>query len=195
MRFDNIEFETAYGALGQLRPSALPEIVFAGRSNVGKSSLINKLCNRKSLARVSTKPGKTVTINFYKGEGFHLVDLPGYGYAKTSFAEKQRWSKLMEGFFRSERQIRLVVQAIDMRHRPSEQDYEMLRFLQAGGYPCFIVAAKSDKLNKGERARREAELTEELAEFGGFRQIAFSAISGEGLDTLKKEIQAALAKQ
>ena len=126
MRYDKAEFKAAYGTFGQLPESDLPEIAFAGRSNVGKSSLLNKLFQRKSLARVSSVPGKTITINFYEAENVNFVDLPGYGYAKVAKTEKQRWAEMMEGYFNSDRNIKLVVQLVDMRHAPSKQDIEPL---------------------------------------------------------------------
>ena len=122
MNYNNAAFEKAFGTFEQLESSDLPEVCFSGRSNVGKSSLINKVLNRKSLARVSSQPGKTVTINFYKLDALRLVDLPGYGYAKVPFREKDRWSTLMEGYFRSGRDIRMVFQLVDMRHSPTEFD-------------------------------------------------------------------------
>ena len=131
MRFDIIEFDRSYGTSAQLKRFAEPEIVFSGRSNVGKSSLMNKLFNRKNLARVSSVPGKTVTVNFFKGDKVNFVDLPGYGYAKAAKSEKLRWADLMEGYFGSERNIALVVQLIDSRHKPSKDDYDMLNFLKA----------------------------------------------------------------
>ena len=129
MRFDQVTYEASYGTFKQLPKSTLPEVCFSGRSNVGKSSLINKILNRKQLARVSSQPGKTITINFYKGDGIKLVDLPGYGYAKASNAEKDRWGQMINGYFTSDRNIPLVVQLIDMRHKPSKDDLQMLQFL------------------------------------------------------------------
>ena len=130
MNFNNANFEAAFGRAGQLPESTLPEICVAGRSNVGKSSLINCLTGRKSLARVSGKPGKTGTINFYKIDSFRLVDLPGYGYAKVSVDEKYRWGELMEEYFAQKRNIPLAIQLVDMRHTPSELDFSMIEMLQ-----------------------------------------------------------------
>ena len=113
MNYNNAQFEKASAKFEQLEESDLPEICFCGRSNVGKSSLINKVLGRKSIARVSSKPGKTITVNFYRVDNIRLVDLPGYGYAKVNFAEKQRWSELMEGYFKSNRNIKMVFQLID----------------------------------------------------------------------------------
>lgn len=192
MRFDIISFDRSYGTSEQLVHSDIPEIVFSGRSNVGKSSLINKLFNRKSLARVSSVPGKTVTVNFFKGDGVNFVDLPGYGYAKKSYAEKKRWAELMEGFFNSDRNISLVVQLIDARHKPSADDYDMLEYLKAGEYRTVIVMTKIDKLNKTEREKRIKELETELSTYTHMERIPFSSVSGEGVDALKKVIEKAV---
>ena len=146
MNFNNAKFETSYGVSAQLPPAENIEIAFAGRSNVGKSSLLNRLFNRKSLARVSSVPGKTVTINFYDCDGIKMVDLPGYGYAKVSHDEKRRWSELMESYFKSGRKIKLVVQLTDMRHSVTQQDIDMMRFLKSNEYPFIVVMTKSDKL-------------------------------------------------
>lgn len=192
MMFEKAVFEASYGTFSQLPPSNMPEVAFAGRSNVGKSSLLNKLTNRKSLARVSSSPGKTTTINFFGVENIKLVDLPGYGYAKVSRAEKLRWSELMEGYFSSNRNIRLVIQLIDMRHPPTENDLSMLSFLVQTGYPFMIVLTKSDKLNKSEREKRLSLIYKELAEAGisdKIKVIPFSAIKGEGVEEIKNIIE------
>lgn len=186
MRFDIIEFDRSYGTSSQLKRFSEPEIVFSGRSNVGKSSLMNKLFNRKNLARVSSVPGKTVTVNFFKGDKVNFVDLPGYGYAKAAKSEKLRWAELMEGFFGSERNIALVVQLIDSRHKPSKDDYDMLNFLKSGGYKTVIALTKIDKLNKTERAQRLEAFKTELADFPDYETVPFSSQTGEGVDTLRK---------
>ena len=128
MKIESAVFETSAGVSGQLIASTLPEIAFSGRSNVGKSSLINKLLNRKSLARTSATPGKTATINFYKLDTMRLVDLPGSGYAKLSNAEKLRFSQTIEHYFDDDRDLRLVLQLIDMRHPPTANDFQMLDY-------------------------------------------------------------------
>lgn len=192
IRFENAQFEAAFGTFSQIPPSTLPEVAFAGRSNVGKSSLLNKLFNRKSLARVSSVPGKTITINFYKLGEYRMVDLPGYGYAKVAHGEKRRWAEMMEGYFQSQRNIRLVVQLIDMRHAPSKDDMVMLDFLKQSGYPFIIVYTKSDKLNKTERAKRLDAFKEELAEYSDILKIPFSATKGEGTEEIKKAVSDAL---
>ena len=188
MNFNNIKFETSYGVSAQLPPSAPAEIAFAGRSNVGKSSLINKLFNRKNLARVSSVPGKTVTINFFDCDGIKIVDLPGYGYAKVTQSKKKRWAELMESYFQSGRNIKLVFQLVDMRHTPSDQDFDMMRFLQFNKIPFVVVMTKCDKLNKTETAKRLEEIRTELAEFGDIKAIPFSATKGTGAEEIKAEM-------
>ena len=193
MNYNKVEFEAAFGTLRQIPESDLPEIVFAGRSNVGKSSMLNRLFNRKNLARVSSMPGKTITINFFKVEDVRIVDLPGYGYAKVAKGEKRRWAEMMEGYFQSPRNIKLVVQLVDMRHKPSEDDYIMMRFLKDAGFPFIVAATKSDKLNKTQYNDRKNALKDELKEFGeNLTIIPFSSEKGEGVDLLKAEIEKVL---
>lgn len=190
MNYNKVVFEAAFGTLKQIPPSDLPEIVFAGRSNVGKSSMLNRLFNRKNLARVSSVPGKTITINFFRVEDVRIVDLPGYGYAKVAKGEKRRWAEMMEGYFQSGRNIKLVVQLVDMRHKPSEDDYIMMRFLQQAGLPFVVAATKSDKLNKTQYNERKTALKEELTEFGdNLTIIPFSSEKGEGTEELKAVIE------
>ncbi len=192
MRFDKIDFTAAYGTSKQLPPSNDAEIVFSGRSNVGKSSLINKVFNRKNLARVSSVPGKTITVNFFKGDGVYFVDLPGYGYAKREQSEKKRWAELMEGYFHSDRNIALVIQLVDMRHSPSADDMMMLNFLRECEIPFIIALTKCDKLNKTETEKRRAELAEELKDYADIRTVEFSAVKGTGVEDIKAAIVAAL---
>ncbi len=193
MNYNKVVFEAAFGTLKQIPESDLPEIVFAGRSNVGKSSMLNRLFNRKNLARVSSVPGKTITINFFKVEAVRIVDLPGYGYAKVAKGEKRRWAEMMEGYFQSPRNIKLVVQLVDMRHKPSEDDYIMMRFLKDAEIPFIVAATKSDKLNKTQYNERKAALKEELAEFGEDLVILpFSSEKGEGTEELKAIIEKVL---
>lgn len=194
MRFDKVKYEASYGTAQQLPASKHIEIAFAGRSNVGKSSMLNKILNRKNLARVSSVPGKTVTVNFFDCDGIKLVDLPGYGYAKVNFNEKKRWADLMEGYFTSDRNIRLVVQLTDMRHPVTKDDLDMMRFMQSAGYDFIVVMTKSDKLNKTERTKRMEDIHTELAEFGDVKIIPFSASNGEGADEIRKAIEATAEK-
>lgn len=191
MKFENASFEICVGLPSQLPESDFPEIVFSGRSNVGKSSLINKTLNRKALARVSTTPGKTGTINFYRLPECRLVDLPGYGYAKVSQSEKKRWAELVEGYLHDGRNISLVIQLIDMRHNPTEDDLNMVDFLSQTEYPFLIAATKCDKLNKAQYAARLQELTEQFSRCG-VPLIPVSSASGEGLELLKGKIENAV---
>lgn len=190
MNFSNVYFEKAFGTAAQLTASDLPEFCFSGRSNVGKSSLINKLTNRKALARVSGKPGKTVTVNFYRADSLRIVDLPGYGYAKVPFSERDRWSELMEEYFKSGRDIRMVFALIDMRHPPTAHDIAMLDFLYQMDIPYTVVLTKSDKLNRGEYAARLESIYGELGQYGvGVETVPFSAQTGEGADRLSEIIK------
>ena len=190
MNYNNVSFEKAYGTFEQLEPSSLPEICFSGRSNVGKSSLINKVVGRKSLARVSTKPGKTVTINFYRLDNVHLADLPGYGYAKVPFSEKTRWSELMEGFFNSGRNIKMVFQLIDMRHPATEFDISMLDFLKQTATPYSVVLTKCDKLNKTEYSKRLEAINDELGNYAdGVNIIPFSSLKSIGVEEIRNIIE------
>lgn len=191
----NVEFTYSAGLSSQLRPDDRPDVVFSGRSNVGKSSLINKLCNRKSLTRVSSKPGKTATINFFDAGSFNLVDLPGYGYAKVSKAEKLRWAELVEGYFAAGRDIALVVQIIDMRHKPTADDLNMINFLYDSGIPFIVVMTKSDKLNKSEYAAQLELLSGVMAEYEGVELYPFSALSGEGTQAITEAIEQHLLSQ
>lgn len=186
MKIDSAEFEMSSALSNQLPPSTLPEIVFSGRSNVGKSSLINKILNRKALARVSATPGKTATINFYRLDNMRLVDLPGYGFARVSQSEQRRWSELIEGYFNDDRDLRLVVQLIDMRHTPSDDDFHMLDFLTENEIPFIIALTKADKLKKAAREQRLKMLDGELSEYIGVKLIPFSSETGEGVEKLRK---------
>ena len=173
-------------------PEEYTKVAVIGKPNVGKSSLLNRLFNRKSLARVSSVPGKTVTVNFYDVDGVHFVDLPGYGYAKISKAEKKRFGELMEGYFQSGRPIRLVVQLIDMRHAPTADDLQMIDFLQQIGLPFVVVLTKADKLKPTQYKKRLEELGTELPNLGtGVQVIPFSSVKGQGSEQLKAVIEQA----
>lgn len=192
MNYNNAKFERSYGISAQLPDSVEPEIAFAGRSNVGKSSLLNKVFNRKSLARVSSVPGKTITINFYDVDGCKFVDLPGYGYAKISRDEKERFGELMEGYFQSGRNIKLVVQLVDMRHKPSQDDYGMIEFMKQMNIPFVIAMTKSDKLKVKEYKKRLEDSKAELETAGNVKIIPFSSQNGDGVEELKQVIEQAL---
>ena len=186
MNFHNVEFESSFGLSSQLPVSDKPEIAFCGRSNVGKSSMINKIFNRKSLARVSSMPGKTVTINFFTLEGVRFADLPGYGYAKVAKSEKARWGKLMEHYFTSERNLRLCFLLLDIRHPPSKDDLTMLGFLRESGHPFSVVLTKADKLSKKELAVRLEAFPQEI---GGDENLTpFSSKTGQGVEQLHEII-------
>ncbi|HEU4995176.1 MAG TPA: ribosome biogenesis GTP-binding protein YihA/YsxC [Gemmatimonadaceae bacterium] len=187
----SLEFLGGMASAGGWRPDArLPEVAFAGRSNVGKSSLINRLVRRKKFARVSNTPGRTREINFFAvNEQFVLADLPGYGYARISKERKAEWRPLIEGYLRRSPALKGVVQLLDARRVPSDDDLQMLEFLADVGTPTIIVATKIDKLSKAERAGR----VEELARQAGVeidQVIPFSAVSGEGRDELAEAIVA-----
>ncbi len=188
MNFNKAEFYASYGKFSQIPPCEGIEIAFAGRSNVGKSTLINKLFNRKNLARVSSVPGKTATINFYKLENIFFADLPGYGYAKVSKSEKQRWSELIEGYLNSDRDFYLVFLLIDMRHAPSADDLQMIDYLIETERPFVIVLTKADKLKKSERISRMEKFAEEIPHFDEIHTIPFSSQTFEGVEELRKII-------
>ena len=192
MNINNVKFEASFGTAAQLKASDLPEIVFAGKSNVGKSSLINKFFNRKNLARVSGVPGKTTTINFFTVDGIRMADLPGYGYAKRADNERRRWGELMEAYFAGERDIRLIVQLLDMRHEPTEDDRTMLGFLSEAGFPFICVLTKCDKLNKTEREKRRKAFAENEYLSSAIKIIEASAQNGEGMAEIKEIIEASL---
>lgn len=194
MNFQNVEFELAAGRKDQLPKCTAPEIVFSGKSNVGKSSLINKLVNRKALARVSATPGKTATINFYDVDGHDLVDLPGYGYAKVSKAEKGRWSELIEGYYNQDRDFALVVSLIDIRHEPSALDRNMVQFLMDAELPFAIALTKADKLSKQQQMKQRAAIKKALKLPGGVPMVVTSSEKGDGIDELRALINCAIER-
>lgn len=188
MKIETAQFEMSAALAEQLPPDTLPEVAFSGRSNVGKSSLINKLLLRKNLARTSATPGKTASINFYKLSTARFVDLPGYGFAKVSDAEKRRWRDLIGGYFAADRDLRLVMQLLDMRHAPTKDDKQMLDYMIDEGIPFMVVLTKSDKLNKTEYAARMAAFDAFFADYEGIQYLPFSAVTGEGVETLREII-------
>jgi GTP-binding protein len=189
----SLEFLGGMASVGGWRPeSSLPEIAFAGRSNVGKSSLLNRLVRRKKLARVSNTPGRTREVNFFKvNEQFILVDLPGYGYARVSKERRAEWKPLIEGYLRKSVELRGIVQLLDARHDPTPDDASMLEFLSEVGVPTLIALTKIDKLKPVERKtvaiRRAADLG-----LDSDQVIPFSAVTGEGRDELAEAIEALL---
>lgn len=169
-----------------------PQIIFCGRSNVGKSSMINRLLGRKSLAHTSAKPGKTATVNYYEIDGkLYFVDLPGYGYARVSYEEKRKWSLFMEDFFRTDSDKRLAVSIVDLRHGATDLDVEMGRYLYDAHIPFIVAATKADKLSKT-AARQNLEQLKEIYDFDGARVLAFSSQTGLGREELLEIIENAL---
>ena len=189
LNYNKAEFFASYGTFSQIPQSQNIEIAFAGHSNVGKSTLINKLFNRKNLARVSSVPGKTATINFYKLENIYFVDLPGYGYAKVSKSEKERWSGLIEGYLEADRNLRLVFMLIDMRHAPTKDDVQMVNYLIDTEMPFVIVLTKADKLNKSEREKRMKAFENEIPCFSDIHSIPFSSQTFEGVEELREIVE------
>lgn len=189
LNYNKAEFTAAYGKFSQIPAPERIEIAFAGHSNVGKSTLINKLFNRKNLARVSSVPGKTATINFYGLDNIYFVDLPGYGYAKVSKSEKERWSGLIEGYLSSDRDIRLVFMLVDMRHAPTKDDVQMINYLIDTEMPFVLVLTKADKLNKTERAKRLEAFKNEIPCFEDIHTIPFSSQTFEGVEELRQIVE------
>ncbi len=185
MNYNQADFKASYGLFSQLPDSDRPELVFSGRSNVGKSSLINKLCNRKKLARVSSTPGKTATINFYEVGDVYFVDLPGYGYARTSASERKRWDELINGYFESDRQRTVVVQLLDCRHAPSADDMQMMEYLRYHQMPFVAALTKADKLKKSQLAATCDEFETICGPYGCQGVVLTSAENGYGIEELK----------
>lgn len=188
MNYHTVQFEGSFGFVSQLPESDKPEIVFAGRSNVGKSSLINKIFNQKSLARVSAMPGKTSTINFFSAGGLRFADLPGYGYAKVSKSEKERWARLIEGYFNTQRSLELVFSLIDMRHSPTKDDLMMLDFLIDSEIPFVIILTKADKLTVRQQQERLEAFQTEIPCADQITMIPFSSKTGAGVTQIKEII-------
>ena len=194
MNFNNVEFLTSAASTKGLPAREYPEIAFAGKSNVGKSSVINRILQRKNFARVGEKPGKTIHVNYFLiDKTCYFVDLPGYGYAKVSQAEKDRWGRLMEDYFAADR-IDLGVFIVDARHAPTNNDITMARFFIESGYPFVVVANKLDKLKKSEIESNLKTIREDLELPEDCPVIPFSAEKGTGRDELVKLIIAATSK-
>lgn len=192
MNYNQADFKASYGLFSQLPDSDRPELVFSGRSNVGKSSLINKLCNRKKLARVSSTPGKTATINFYEVGDVYFVDLPGYGYARTSASERKRWDELINGYFESDRQRTVVVQLLDCRHAPSADDMQMMEYLRYHQMPFVAALTKADKLKKSQLAATCDEFETICGPYGCQGVVLTSAENGYGIEKLKTVLESFL---
>lgn len=185
MIIKNVALETVCGVTSVLPKNDKVEIAFAGKSNVGKSSLINALMNRKALARTSAQPGKTQTINFYNvNDAVYLVDLPGYGYAKVSQAEKEKWGKLIERYLHGSKQLRAVFLLIDIRHEPSANDRQMYDWILHNGYEPIIIATKLDKIKRSQVAKQVKLVKEGLQVLPGTVVIPFSAETKQGRDEI-----------
>ncbi len=194
MNFQNVEFLISAASPKDFPTNRLPEIAFAGKSNVGKSSVINRLLQRKNFARVGDKPGKTVHVNYFTlDRKCYLVDLPGYGFAKVPQSEKERWGKLMEDYFAANR-ISLGVLIVDYRHPPTNNDITMANWFKESGCPMVVVANKMDKLKKSELAPNLATIREDLELPESCPVIPFSAEKGDGRDALVRQILAVVEK-
>jgi GTP-binding protein len=190
INYQNVNLVMSAGFPEQFPQDGLPQIAFSGRSNVGKSSLINALLGRKSLARVSGSPGKTITANFYNiDRQYYLVDLPGYGFAKRPDSEREKWSTLMGAYFDNNPNLRLVVQLIDLKVGPTKDDDQMLSWLYETRTPYIIAATKADKLNVTDRKKNLALLSGDQMILEGTHVIAFSALKGDGRDEILSIIE------
>ncbi len=177
--------QTVIGVTSKIPENQMPEIAFAGKSNVGKSSLINVLMNRKSLARTSAQPGKTQTINFYNiNQELYFVDLPGYGYAKVSLEAKEKWGKMVERYLKQSRQLKAVFLLIDIRHEPSANDRQMYEWILSNGYHPIIIATKMDKLNRSQIQKHVKVVKQGLEVDNNTVVIPFSAVSKQGRDEI-----------
>ena len=179
------ELQTVCGITSRLPENLYPEVAFAGKSNVGKSSLINGLLNRKSLARTSSQPGKTQTINFYYvNQSLYLVDLPGYGYAKASEEIRAKWGRMVENYLHKSKQLRAVFLLIDIRHAPSANDKQMYQWIVSQGYEPIIIATKLDKIKRSQVAKQLKLLKEELKLLPGTKLLPFSAQTKQGREEI-----------
>ena len=186
----SINLETVCGVTSTLPVNDKPEVAFAGKSNVGKSSLINALMNRKAYARTSATPGKTQTINFYNiNDGLYLVDLPGYGYARVSEKEKEQWGKMIERYLHGSAQLRAVFLLIDIRHEPSANDRMMYKWVDEQGYQPVIIATKLDKIKRSQVQKHVKMLKEGLSLIPGTKVIPFSSTTKQGRDEIWELIE------
>ncbi|MCT4782453.1 MULTISPECIES: ribosome biogenesis GTP-binding protein YihA/YsxC [Exiguobacterium] len=195
MKITKAEFITSAVAPDHYPVHELPEVALAGRSNVGKSSFINKICQRKALARTSSKPGKTQTLNFFNiNDEIMFVDVPGYGYAKVSKTEREKWGVMMEQYLTSQQALRGVVLLVDIRHEPTGDDVTMYDFLKHYDIPVIVVATKLDKIKKSQRQKHEAAVKRKLQFDPSDRFVAFSAETAEGKDEAWKAIYELLTR-
>ena len=185
MVIKNVSLETVIGVTSKIPDNQLPEIAFEGKSNVGKSSLINALMNRKSLARTSAQPGKTQTINFYNiNDELYFVDLPGYGYAKVSQQEKEKWGKMIEKYLHRSKVLQAVFLLVDIRHEPSANDRQMYEWILANGYHPIVIATKLDKINRSQIAKQVKLVKQGLGVDKDTIVIPFSAETKQGREEI-----------
>ena len=183
MIITSAELETVCGVTSKLPDNQMPEFAFVGRSNVGKSSLINKLVNRKALARTSQQPGKTQTINYFRlNDSFYFVDLPGYGYAKVSKELQAKWGKMIERYLLKSKQLKLIFQLVDIRHEPSAGDKQMHDWIAANKLPSIVLVTKADKVSRSQISKQLAMIRKELKLKASDRLIACSKETGLGFD-------------
>ncbi|MCM1273098.1 MAG: ribosome biogenesis GTP-binding protein YihA/YsxC [Clostridium sp.] len=194
MIIKSAELETVCGITSKLPDNRMPEIAFAGKSNVGKSSLINGLLNRKALARTSQSPGKTQTINFYNiNKSLYFVDLPGYGYAKVSQEIRNKWGKMIERYLHTSNQLRAVFLLVDIRHAPGENDKTMYDWISANGYMPIIICTKLDKIKRSQQAKNLKVIRDTLGVEKETKIIPFSAVTKQGKEEIWDVIQATIA--
>jgi GTP-binding protein len=190
MKVHNVELVISAVRPAQYPEDGLPEFALAGRSNVGKSSFINKMIGRRSMARISSKPGKTQTLNFYKIEDqLFFVDVPGYGYAKVSKSSREAWSKMIEEYVTTRQILKAVIQIVDLRHPPSDDDCMMYDFLKYYNIPCIVIATKADKIPKGKWEKHKKMVRDELDMEAHDTMIVFSSETGLGFDAAWLEIE------
>ena len=196
MEIKNAKFVTSMAQYGRFTGIGLPQIAVAAKSNVGKSSLIKALCRNGKLAKTSGTPGKTRLLNVFEinggtGDAFHLIDLPGYGFARVDKGEKLRWGEMMQGYFDNTRELKLVLQLVDIRHEPTQDDIDMVNFLRATGAKFQLIATKADKISRGARMKYTAPIGRAL-QTQPWELICWSSENGDGRDQLLKVIEQAI---
>ena len=188
INYNLAHFVASYGDPSKIPASTCPEVSFVGRSNVGKSSIMNKIFNRRRLVKVSSTPGKTANVNFFEADGVHFVDLPGYGFAQRSKAERARWGELIGEFFELERSFNLVVSLVDIRHDPSKLDHQMIEYLKESELPFIVVLTKADKLSRGKQNQQRAAIAKQLG-MSTNDLVITSSQTGQGIDEVKRIIE------
>lgn len=194
INYNLAHFVASYGKTSQIPASTCPEVCFVGRSNVGKSSIMNKLFGRKGLVKISSTPGKTANVNFFEADGIHFVDLPGYGFAQRSKSERDRWARLIGEFLDSPRSFNLIVSLVDIRHDPSKLDFEMVEYLRVGGFNFVVALTKADKLSRSQQMKQLASIRKQLG-LSGDQIFITSSQTGAGIDELKCRISSACLEE